>query len=144
MNYTLYKIWVTDISEIKEEVAVRRNMETIRELMFEISKGVDTLEYDSTDEGDCIYIYHIELLEQAGYIKVKNMFKYMDRTVCVDKPRLTWEGNNYFDNISNDKVWEKTKNELISKGLGLTDVPFEIVKEIAIINIKKLIGIDFT
>lgn len=119
-------------------------METIRELMFEISKGVDTLEYDSTDEGDCIYIYHIELLEQAGYIKVKNMFKYMDRTVCVDKPRLTWEGNNYFDNISNDKVWEKTKNELISKGLGLTDVPFEIVKEIAIINIKKLIGIDFT
>jgi len=120
---------------------MRRDMEVIRELLLKIADGVELLEYDPMDKQENSYIYHVELLEQAGLIIYDKCFHDMIPRVYVDRPRLTWEGNNYLDAISNKTIWNDIKGIIKSKGLTLTDVPFEIIKEISVKLLKTKINI---
>lgn len=121
---------------------MRRNMDIIRELLIKISEGIETLEYDPQNSTDKIYIYHIELLEQAGFLKYDRMFQDMVPMIYIDRPRLTWNGNDYLDSIANESVWNKTKDIIISKGLELGDVPISVIKELTKSQLKKIIGLD--
>ena len=41
---------------------------------------------------------------------------------------LPWSENDYLEKIRNDSIWEKTKNEIVSKGLPMV---FETIKTIS-------------
>ncbi|GGN54927.1 hypothetical protein GCM10007971_13210 [Oceanobacillus indicireducens] len=121
---------------------MRRDMDKVREILVDLGKGVESLEYSQIDENEKNYIYHMQILKEAGLITWKHFNEYQTQTTSFDEPRLTWIGNDYLDNISNDTIWKKTKDIIRSKGFELSEVPFSIIKEIAKTKLKQSIGID--
>jgi len=119
---------------------MRRDMEIIRSILLSVSKSDETIELNPLDPDDKLYDYHIDILKQANFIFYKEKFEDMIPMIYIDEPRLTWEGNDYLDNISNPNVWNKTKKVIISKGFELSDVPFSIIKELAKNHIEDILG----
>jgi|SRR5690625_2497977 len=117
-------------------------MELVREILLTITENKETIELDPLNPQDELYEYHIDILKEANLISYKRKFEDMVPTVYVDEPRLTWEGNNYLDNIVDTKVWKETKRLIISKGLELGSVPFSIIKEVSKSYIKDKVGLN--
>lgn len=44
----------------------------------------------------------------------------------------TWLGNDYIDSISNDEIWNKTKESLKGKGLELSNLPIDVIADMLI------------
>ena len=121
---------------------MRRNMEIVRELLIKISIGTENLSYDPTTPEGKLYIYHIEIIEQAGFIKYERLFEDMIPMVYVDEVRLTWSGNDYLDAVKNDNIWKKIKEVIKAKGLELGDVPFSVIIELGKKQVKDLVGLE--
>lgn len=121
---------------------MRRDMDLIREILLELSKGKEEIELDPLKSEDKLFEYHIDILKQANLISYKNKFQDMVPKVYIDELRLTWLGNDYLDNISNESIWNKTKEVVFSKGFELGNIPFSIIKEITTNQIKAKIGLE--
>lgn len=120
---------------------MRRDMELVRSILLDVSKSNKTFELDPLNPKDKLFIYHIDILKQANLIFYKDKFEDMVPRVYIDEPRLTWEGNDYLDNISNETIWKKTKSMILNKGFELSDVPFSIIKDVAKMKLKESIGL---
>ena len=83
---------------------------------------------------------HLVLTEQAGY--TKNNILYADDEAFSTNAELTWHGHEFLDSIKNDAIWSKTKEVIISKGLELGSVSFGVVKDLAALQLKKLLGAE--
>ncbi|MFB9974577.1 DUF2513 domain-containing protein [Allobacillus sp. SKP2-8] len=83
---------------------MRRDMELVRTILIDLSKGRNTIELNPLDRKDELYDYHIEILRQANLIYYKNRFEDRIPRIYIDEPRLTWKGNNYLDNISDSNI----------------------------------------
>lgn len=57
-------------------------------------------------------------------------------------PKLTWYGNDYLDAISSENVWSKTKEIIKEKGMEVSNVPFEVLIELAKLQVKNWIGLE--
>ncbi|HFQ60910.1 MAG TPA: DUF2513 domain-containing protein [Epsilonproteobacteria bacterium] len=107
-----------------------RDWEVIRVILSKVEENsnnfnfCDTLEEEQKEQ----YVYHVELLIEAGMIKGK-MKTYMSGEKDCNLDRLTWKGHDFLDAIRSDSIWDKTKNILKEKGLGMS---FEIIKKTAI------------
>ncbi|MGF0469895.1 DUF2513 domain-containing protein [Lysinibacillus sphaericus] len=55
---------------------------------------------------------------------------------------LTWEGQDYLSAIEDDNIWNKTKGYAKEKGLEIAKISFEVVKNLAIEQSKKILGIE--
>lgn len=121
---------------------MKRDMELVRQLLIDISKGKCKIEFDpDNNEEDKRLLYHLKILKQAGFIDFK-LNEYFEGASLYDVPELTWAGNDYLDSISNDTVWERTKKVLKEKGLELSEVPFQVLKAYAASQIKQMLGMD--
>lgn len=114
-------------------------MDFVRQLLIDISNGKCKTEFGDSNE-DKKYLYHLRIMKQAGLIDFK-LNEYYEGAALYDIPELTWEGNDYLDAISNDTIWNKTKNVLKEKGLELGNVPFHVLKEFAVLQAKSFLGI---
>lgn len=121
---------------------MRRDMDLVRNILLEISKSDETIELDPFESNGKLYSYHIDILKEANLITYKDKYEDMIPMIYIDEPRLTWEGNDYLDNINNESNWNKTKEFITSKGLELGDVPFSIIKDLAEYLIKNKIGLS--
>lgn len=74
---------------------------------------------------------HLILLEEAGYVQSEAD----EGGYCVFL-RLTWNGHEFADNVSNSSVWDNTKAKVKKAGGG---VSFEIIKSIAAELVKGLV-----
>ena len=55
--------------------------------------------------------YNLELLEEAGFLKLVNG----NSLNLLIWGSLSWEGNEYLDAIRNDRFWEKAKKQIKDK-----------------------------
>jgi len=129
-----------------------RDMDFIRELLEDISKGKDNfslnfsyeedspLEYPANNT-DKKTIYHLDLMKEANLITWTGRYCYFDSTQCYDNVQLTWAGHDYYDVVRNNTVWNKVKNHLESYHLRIEEVSFEIIKGIANQKLKEWLGL---
>ena len=64
--------------------------------------------------------YHINLLVQAGWVEYNSCFS-CDAYHLYDGLRLTWEGNEVADLLSDHYKWDKVKNSSLLGG------PFQLI-----------------
>jgi len=108
-----------------------RDWEVIRDILSKIEENNDNSDFcnELQDENKESYMYHIELLIEAEFIKGKIESSLDLSEVTCDIDRLTWIGHDFLDAIRSDSIWSKTKNILKEKGLGMS---FDIIKKTAI------------
>lgn len=97
-----------------------RDMDLIRELMLKLEsypkqsfeviqvrpKVPDVLRVDGYDETQLAY--HLELIEEAGFIDTMNSPSYFSR--------LSWAGHDFLDSVRDRDVWDRTKQVASSAG----------------------------
>lgn len=123
-------------------IILKRDMELVRKLFFMIENQEDDRrelvvpkEYDKD-----VVAYHLKILDQAGY--VESNITYASNSVLWMSATLTWEGHEFLDSIKNDNIWRKTKEGIKEKGFELGNVPFEILKEFASLQLKNFFGLN--
>ena len=111
---------------------MKRDMNLIRDLLFQIEKG--SVEQTSTDldppEGISPeeVVYHIEILRGSHLINFSSQSKGINGSIFTELS-LTWEGHEFLDSIRSNSVWNTVKKRL--KHLGGT-ATLEIIKELAV------------
>lgn len=122
-------------------VKMKRDLNLVREIMLLIENNDDRRELNIPEEWDReVVAYHLKLLDQAGY--VKNSTRWADNKPFLLIATLTWDGHEFLDSVKNSGIWNETKESIKKKGLELGSVPLDIVKDVAVIHIKSLFGID--
>ncbi|MEQ6353930.1 DUF2513 domain-containing protein [Lysinibacillus sp. M3] len=128
---------------------MRRDMEYVRLMLIDLSNGKFNRKIPHTDRMPAShereeyekYMYHLTLLKDGGFISYK-MDGTFDGNLLYACPQLTWEGNDFLDAIENDTVWNKTKGIAKEKGLEIAKISFDVVKNLAIQQSKKMLGIE--
>lgn len=120
---------------------MRRDMELVRKILIDTMNDDVKNVYKDEDEQDKSILYHLDIMKQAGLIDFKKDGDWSKNTYIEDL-KLTWNGNEYLDALQNDNVWEKTKTHIKQKGFELGEVTFDFLKELAIQQARKLIGLD--
>lgn len=119
---------------------MKRDMEKVRNILVDFSNGKGNTNLTKSQE-DLEYIYHLEIMRQAGLITYKEQ-KHKSGMFLHGVPRLTWIGNDYLEAISNEGVWAKTKDVIKNKGMELSNVPIDLVVDLAKYQIKNLFGLE--
>lgn len=115
---------------------MKRDMEFIRELLLEVEKEESRFDYFVTDSKT---EHHLDLLIEVGWITAKK-YRYIDNTINFDITGLTWTGHDFLDAARSDTVWEKAEEKAESKGLDLSSLPLEIIKDLLVESAKTLLG----
>lgn len=109
---------------------MKRDHDYLRDLLLtiEASGPFLTKKYKAWDisEDDQKYNYHLDLLDDAGYLK-----KTDDTTF-----RMTNSGHDFLDTIKDAGIWQQTKSVISETGGSL---PLEIFKALATGFLKKKI-----
>lgn len=123
---------------------MKRNMDLIRVLLLKLESiearpgDVFLFHLDDQDlriEGytaEQIY-YHMDLLEEAGFIVGANGAKPMDGHIFQ---RLSYSGHDFVDSVRSDEVWNRTKKGVEEAG-GFT---LDLLKDLAKGFIRKQIA----
>ncbi len=110
---------------------MKRDMDLIRRLLLE----TETLDRDGDmfkrtyagswfdDVDDDVFYYHVELLDEAGYIHSVSPPVGDNKSVFFPFS-LTWKGHEFLDSIRDSNSWEKVKNSL---GKNLSTVPVTVL-----------------
>lgn len=77
--------------------------------------------------------YHMQLLEDAGFIEPAGNQSGMERSGIYAVIRVTNTGHDFIDAIREDNIWNKTKQKAGTYSL-------EIIKEVATSIIKQSLG----
>jgi hypothetical protein len=96
---------------------MKRNMDLIRKILIDVEGGEYTPDPtggasrigDVPIGGDAdhdVITYHLLLLEEAGYVRVRS--NDADRPMSV---RLTWQGYDYLDKIRDDAAHSVLRDE---------------------------------
>ena len=108
---------------------MKRDMDLTRYLLLKIEQAEKPLELsDFFFEGfsDAEVRYHLKLLQGAGFINVS--FTYADNELYFGTVSgLTWDGQNFLDNVRSDRVWAQAKRA-IEKTIG--SASFEVLKSV--------------
>ncbi|TQS71141.1 DUF2513 domain-containing protein [Ornithinibacillus gellani] len=118
---------------------MRRDLELVRNLLLLIEENDDCNELDIPQEwNQKVIFYHLKILDQAGF--VNNNTKTAGNKIFFLHASLTWKGHEFLDSIRNNHIWNKTKKGIKEKGLELGNVPLEIIKEYAKLQLKKFLA----
>lgn len=123
---------------------MRRDMELVRKILKDITEGKMLMDYSFTGqqgEENARYIYHLEIMRQAGLINYDER-KYNGGALMLRKPTLTWLGNDFYESIENDTLWEKSKEAAKEQGMELTKLPFDLIASFVKMKAKEYLGLD--
>jgi hypothetical protein len=116
---------------------MKRNWDLIRMILLRIqdleSSEELTLDDFKKEEQEEIY-YQIKLLNDAGFIEMRDRNTLTSRDFLITATALTWQGNEFIDSIKSDSLWMKTKLYLKENSIALG---FESIKMTALILIKQ-------
>ncbi|MDU6263730.1 MAG: DUF2513 domain-containing protein [Anaerocolumna aminovalerica] len=110
---------------------MKRDMDLVRKILFKIEEEVDNKpKFDLTiDEYTMDQVaYHCSILYDGGYIKNYKSLGCGEGLVSFGVSGLTWSGHELLDKISNENVWNKTKQVVKNKGLPMV---VDVIKDIA-------------
>ena len=111
-------------------------MDLVRKLLtfFDEKPGPEHVEVPPIEGYDDSTIkYHLVLLHDAELLRCEPVrSSTSDRVIYVIPFDLTWQGHEFIGKVKDERVWERVKNIVASKGGALTfDVVSEIAKRIA-------------
>lgn len=101
---------------------MKRDMDLVREILLEIEKQyVSTAIYNLEIEGyDMTTVaYHCKILYEAGFVSTYKAEYAGNELWSFGVGSLTWDGNDYLDNVRDNSIWRKTKDVITKKGLPL-------------------------
>lgn len=118
---------------------MQRDMDLIRELVLGIAESPRKPSWKDLTEGKTNEetekaLYHIGLLDEAGFIK--GMKTSMQGWVLWQDLDLTWEGHDFADSVKDPDIWAKTKKGATAAAGGFT---VDLLKDLAKGLIKKQI-----
>jgi DNA-binding transcriptional ArsR family regulator len=122
---------------------MKRDLDLLRDILLEVEDWNDpqplrfeALAYDGKTQQEIGY--HLELLEDAGYIDADiskwNSGAYARALIL----RMTMAGHDYLDSVRSPEVWNKTKTALEKVGGGAA---LDVVKDVASKILAELIRI---
>ncbi|MEM5663385.1 DUF2513 domain-containing protein [Bacillus cereus] len=123
---------------------MKRNMELVRNILIQIEEHnprtvvkviMEENDQFTEDEID----YHLKLMVDAGLIDGQAK-RVMGGGLMVNVRGLTWQGHDFLDAARNDKVWEKAEATAQDKGMDLSSLPLDIVKDLLVESTKALLG----
>ncbi len=116
-------------------------MDLIRSLLFHFEEKPDHKPEKETrlpGYDEATVKYHLLLLAQAKLIDFEPESSSTGRIIRVIPIGLFWSGHEFLDTVRNDKVWNQVKDRAREKG---TEMPFEIMKSMALEIAKKFFGL---
>lgn len=116
-----------------KEVFMKRNMDLIRKLLFALEDREEDLAESLTIDGytNEMVAYHCSLLYDAGYVKCYDGLYGDDHLIDYGVGSLTWDGAEFLEKVRSNKVWNKTKEVIVHKGLPMAlDVIKSVVESI--------------
>ncbi|WP_404443478.1 DUF2513 domain-containing protein [Sutcliffiella horikoshii] len=115
---------------------MKRDMELIRTILISIEENnsqMGWIDLDIPEYEDDMISYHVELLNNAGFIEAVDLSS-MDGYEWKPK-KITWNGHEFLDSIKNDTVWNEVKEQVKEKG---GNISFEVLKALALQVSSKL------
>ncbi|MEC0089914.1 DUF2513 domain-containing protein [Paenibacillus macquariensis] len=114
---------------------MKRDMEVIIETLKFIEENNENnpklvIKLDNQEFG--LVQYNVGLMFEHGLIHATPVKVSGSRVVEYLVKGLTWEGHEFLDSVRNDNVLEKAKSLAKEKGSKLFDLPFEIIKGLAV------------
>ncbi len=55
---------------------------------------------------------HVEMLDEAGYVRAEVTRAWGGVPVAAKIERLTWEGSDFLDAVASDRIWAKVKRKV--------------------------------
>lgn len=114
---------------------MRRDMELVRRILFEIENG--NLGHGGAFhvEGyaDVLVGYHVTIMAEGGLLVAHDVTSFDDAIAQSIPVRMTWLGHEFIDAARNETVWAKAR-ALIGSGTSaawvqaLTQVAFEVIQ----------------
>lgn len=126
-----------------------RDMELVRDLLTQIAndeykKVSFSLPLIGTRDGDVTedekIAYHLDILRGAGLITFEKS-EYKGGMRIHKMPQLTWMGQDYYGAISNENVWDKTKQTIQKSGMKVGEVSLDIIVALAKVKVKEMFGL---
>lgn len=115
-------------------------MELVRDLLKLIEGNKNIKELIVPKEMDRLIVAkHLKIMEQAGLVEDKTL--WASNSPMWINATLTWNGHEYLDAIKNDTVWNNIKENLKEKGLQITELSFSLLKDYAVAEGKRILGI---
>jgi hypothetical protein len=116
---------------------MKRDMDLVRQLIMQIADSERPLSLDAfiTDYSRGMVIYHLELLQAHGFIDGQQTKSWGGETATYTVIGLTWDGQDFCDALSDQKVWNRTKN-IITKTVGTTT--FDVIRKTL-----EMVALDF-
>ncbi len=111
---------------------MKRDFELVRKLLlfFEERETPERIDVPPIEGYDELTIKtHLVLLHDAGLLRCEPVTSSTsDRVIYVIPFELTWEGHEFLGKIRDDKVWNKIKTVISSKGGSLV---FSVINRLA-------------
>jgi hypothetical protein len=122
---------------------MKRDLDLLRDILLDVEDWNDpeplrleALGYDGKTQQEIGY--HLELLEDAGYIDA-NITKWNTGAYATGLIlRMTMAGHDYLDSVRSPEVWNKTKTALEKVGGGAA---LDVIKDVASKILAELIRI---
>lgn len=122
---------------------MKRNFDLIMDILkyFEERDEISAIKKLSLDGyDDNVVAYHVRIMYEAGFLDAEAITSKSTESRLIDvwPFGLTWEGHEFLDSIRQRSVLAKVKERL---GGGLVDVPFAVIKGLAIAYAKDKVGL---
>lgn len=119
---------------------MKRDMDLVRSILkgaAESSGSVDAAAFiDGRHDFDDV-AYHVDMMASAGLIEATIIRSLEKPIVRASVDSLTWDGNDFLDAVSNDKVWRKVRLKVAQMAGAAT---FDVTKALAVKELGKLLG----
>ncbi len=119
---------------------MKRDMDLVRHLLLRI-EDAELFEQPDFEMGDYDVQdidYNLDLIIQAGLVNGEGNWS-AGPTYNVAIRGLTWEGHDFLDAVRSDSIWHKAKEVAQGRELRLNELPFEVVKGLAITLLSNLL-----
>lgn len=110
---------------------MKRDMDLCREILLDLEGkdfGPGAIKVEIPGRSEQEVSYHLKLLDQAGLVEAEDLSKSTQnmkwRAFC-----LTWDGHEFLEASKNPDTWERMKETLKEKSVGMS---FDIVKALLI------------
>lgn len=121
---------------------MKRNLDLIRQILLTCEEITPQTVYmddlmETDDEFDKIS-YHIQLLEDCGYIDAEKTYAMGELMPDFIIYRLTSSGHDYLDSVRDEKIYASIKQTL---GKIALSAPLEVIKALGLEIMKQQIGL---
>ena len=122
---------------------IQQDIDLMREIMLRIesTKNLnETPHLKFTDYASDHVDFNLYLLINAGFVE-GNVTKTMGGVYVIYVEHLTWDGFELLNSIRHDSIMDSVKTVIRDKGLDVGAVAIRLVAELAMAEMRRLVGL---